>query len=342
MDADDLYGLALDEFVAERRALAKQLRKAGRRDEATEVAARRKPSVAAWAVNQLVRTQRSAIKELFDAGDELRDAQSDLLAGSGDGRALRAAGDRERAAVEDLVERARGLLSSAGNELSAGVIDRVSDTLHAAALDEEAREQARDGRLERELRHAGLGFGLGTSTTSEPAPRARSIAKAKQKGAAGDAPRAAGARAAGDKQGAAGDAPRAAGARAAGDKQGPVGDAPRTAAGDKHGATQSTQTAAARMRDERERAAEERAEAERVRRERAAARRDARAAHASAKRRADAATRALRAAEERRDEAAQALREADAALAAASEDAAGADDALRLAQAQLDEAQRKG
>ena len=100
-----LYGLPLDRFVTERGALAKSLR-AGRAGARTRrgVAALRKPSVAAWAVNQLVRTQRAAVQELFDAGDALRDAQADLLAGSGDGRALRAAGERERAAVEELVE----------------------------------------------------------------------------------------------------------------------------------------------------------------------------------------------------------------------------------------------
>jgi hypothetical protein len=48
------------------------------------VAKLRKPSVAAWAVNQLVRTQGRAIGELFDAGDALQRAQSDLLAGRGD------------------------------------------------------------------------------------------------------------------------------------------------------------------------------------------------------------------------------------------------------------------
>ena len=139
MDADDLYGLPLDRFVAERGALAKSLRKEGRRDEATDVAGLRKPSVTAWAVNQLVRTQRAAMQELLDAGDELRDAQSALLAGDGDARALRTAAERERAAVDDLVAISRGLLSSDGSELSATVMDRVSDTLHAAALDEARR-----------------------------------------------------------------------------------------------------------------------------------------------------------------------------------------------------------
>ena len=185
MDPDDLYGLALDRFVRERDLLAKSLRKDRRRDEAAAVAARRKPSVAAWAVNQLVRTQRPAVQELFRAGDELREAQSELLAGCGDGRALRAAGDRERLAVEDLVERARGLLSSAGNEMSETVIGRVGDTLHAAALDERAREQVRHGRLERELRHAGLGFELGVEDADvAPAPAAASPARPRESGGA--------------------------------------------------------------------------------------------------------------------------------------------------------------
>lgn len=158
MEPDDLYGLPLDRFVPERGALAKALRGEKRRDEAAAVAALRKPSVAAWAVNQVVRSQGSAVKALFSAGDELRDAQARLLDGKGDGRALRAANERERAAVDELVEAARGLLSSDGHELSPAVIERVADTLHAAALDEDAREQVREGRLERELRHAGLGL----------------------------------------------------------------------------------------------------------------------------------------------------------------------------------------
>jgi hypothetical protein len=159
MEPDDLYGLPLDQFVPERSALVKSLRAEKRRDEAAPVAALRKPSVAAWAVNQLVRSQGTAIGELYAAGDALRDAQAALLDGSGDGRALRAANERERAAVDTLVQAARGLLDPDGHELSATVVERVADTLHAAALDESAREQVRAGRLERELRHVGLGLG---------------------------------------------------------------------------------------------------------------------------------------------------------------------------------------
>ena len=168
IEPDELYGLPLDRFVAERGALAKALRAQKRRDEAATVAALRKPSVAAWAVNQLVRSQGAGVQELFDAGDALRDAQTQLLAGSGDGRALRAAGERERAAVDELVAAARGLLSSDGHELSGVVVERVDETLHAAALDPGAREQVRHGRLERELRHAGLGLGEAPAAPAAP------------------------------------------------------------------------------------------------------------------------------------------------------------------------------
>ena len=170
MEPDDLYGLPLDRFVAERAALAKALRADGHRAQATDVAGMRKPAVAAWAVNQLVRTQSRAVQVLFGAGDALREAQAELLAGRGDGRALRAAGERERTAVERLVDAARGLPTSDGQKLSAAVVERVADTLHAAALDEDAREQVREGRLERELRHVGLGLGESAAGAVPVAP----------------------------------------------------------------------------------------------------------------------------------------------------------------------------
>ena len=65
MDVDELYGLPLDRFTPERNALARELRNLGERERGAEVAALRKPSVAAWAVNQLARTQKRSIGELF-------------------------------------------------------------------------------------------------------------------------------------------------------------------------------------------------------------------------------------------------------------------------------------
>lgn len=158
-DPAALYGLPLDRFVPERTALVKALRQEGRREEAARVAKLAKPSVVAWAVNQLVRTQARAVGELFEAGDALQQAQADVVAGQGSARDLRAAAERERSAVSVLVQAARGLLDSDGHTLTPTTLERVSDTLHAAALDAEARAEVQGGTLRRELRHVGLGDG---------------------------------------------------------------------------------------------------------------------------------------------------------------------------------------
>jgi hypothetical protein len=167
-DEHDLYGLPLEDFISARTQLAKALRKDGHRERAGEVSSLRKPSVAAWAVNQLVRTRGRDVTGLFQAGDALQDAQSQLLAGHGDGHTLREAVERERDAVSRLVAQARGLLSSDGYELSQITLDRVSETLHAAALDDDSRALATDGCLVRELRHAGLGQGDAPSLAPSP------------------------------------------------------------------------------------------------------------------------------------------------------------------------------
>jgi hypothetical protein len=184
MDVDELYDAPLDQFVPRRGELARELRRQGKREQAAEVAALRKPSVAAWAVNQLVRTQPGSVAELFEAGDDLQEAHRTATAGRGDASSLRTAAQRERSAVDQLIEAARGLLTTDGHELSPTIIDRVADTLRAAALDDEAREQVREGRLERELRHVGLGVLAGGgalgSATAPATPRARKPAVQKR------------------------------------------------------------------------------------------------------------------------------------------------------------------
>lgn len=184
VDLDELYGLPLDRFIPERASMVRELRSGGDREQASAVAAVRKPSVAAWAVNQLTRTQRREVEALFAAGDALRDIQAGVLGGTADARDLRAAAERERAAVDALVAIARGLLSSGGLELSAATLERVAETLHAAALDDEACGQVSEGRLVRELRHVGLGAGLGGAIAAPPAsPGAgRSAAPAREAG----------------------------------------------------------------------------------------------------------------------------------------------------------------
>ena len=162
MDEHELYGVPRERFIAERDAWAKALRADGRRDEAAEVAALRKPTVAASAVNQLVRTESHRLGVLLDAGDALRAAQDRMLSGPGTAAELRDAVERERAAVDALVS----IAARAG--ATGAVSERVAGTLHAAALDEDARVQVCRGRLVDELQHVGFG---GESPGAAPAPR---------------------------------------------------------------------------------------------------------------------------------------------------------------------------
>src|SRR4051812_24933250 len=141
-DADDLYGLPLREFVPARDALAKRLCGEGRREDAAAVAALRRPSVAAWAVNQLMRTQRRAAAELLDAGAALFETQAGVLSGRGSAADLRTAAERQRRAVDALRGQAAGLLDEHGRAPSTQTLERVGETLHAISLDPELREDA--------------------------------------------------------------------------------------------------------------------------------------------------------------------------------------------------------
>jgi hypothetical protein len=181
---DRLYGLPREDFVRERDALAKQLRADGRRDEAAAVKALGKPTVAAWAANQAVRSQKKSARDLWKAGDQLSGAHDAVLAGKGSGAKLREATERERAAVERLVEAARGLLSASGGDLSEATIERVRETLHAGAIDPDAREEVAGGRSARERTPQGLfGGGANVFAVEAPARAAKAQPKAKAKAA---------------------------------------------------------------------------------------------------------------------------------------------------------------
>lgn len=150
-EADRLYGLPLAEFVGQRAALAKRLRTDGRRDEAAVVAKLPKPTVAAWAANQVLRTQGRDARELFAAGDALTAANQ---------KTLREAIGRHRTALGALAAAAEGLLDPDGRSLSAATLEKVRQTLNAASLDPEIREEAQAGRLAKERTYSGLGLGV--------------------------------------------------------------------------------------------------------------------------------------------------------------------------------------
>lgn len=154
-DIDRLYGLPLDEFVAHRDALAKKLRGDGDKDAATAAKALRKPTAGAWALNQAVRRRRGETDALLQAGERLRAAHASLLAG-GDRAELRAAMNDQRELAAALADCAEAIASETGKSGPA-LKERVRATLHAAALDDDVREDLARGRLVREREAVGLG-----------------------------------------------------------------------------------------------------------------------------------------------------------------------------------------
>ena len=169
---DALYGLPLDEFTPRRDELVKELRSAGKRDEAAWVKALRKPSTAAWLVNQLARTQRSDAKRVLDSSDALRVAQERALAREGNRDELAGAAAEHTDAMRALLARGPGLLDREGGSPSETTLERAAETLRAIPLDHEARAGFAAGRLTREHRAAGLGFAVsgGTAYASPAKP----------------------------------------------------------------------------------------------------------------------------------------------------------------------------
>jgi hypothetical protein len=166
---DRLYALDPGEFVVERDRLVKELRAADRREEASEVGDLRKPSVSAWAINQLARQDRRDVDLLLDAGHRLRDAQQRLMKGEAP-EGLDEARRIQREALQNLSKAARGILAGAGRE-SDVTLARIASTLQAAAIEEEGRELLARGRLTRDL--DAPGFDLLAPMAGGATPRKR-------------------------------------------------------------------------------------------------------------------------------------------------------------------------
>jgi hypothetical protein len=163
---DGLYHGPLEDFTAGRNELAKSLRSDGDADAADWVKGLAKPTRAAWLVNQLAVRKAGEVAALLELGKELRAAQEEMLAGSTDREKLREIARREQEAVGSLLGTAEAIGREHG--VGAGILDRVGETLQAAAGDPEVAEAIERGRLTREQRAASIGL-VGPVTPSTPA-----------------------------------------------------------------------------------------------------------------------------------------------------------------------------
>ena len=82
-DLNRLYSGPFDDFVKRRTLLARALRKAGKRSEASFVQKLPKPAFSAWLVNRVYWHEADLFQRLLEAGDGLRKAQKEFLPGQG-------------------------------------------------------------------------------------------------------------------------------------------------------------------------------------------------------------------------------------------------------------------
>lgn len=153
--AGALFGLDLDEFTAARNQLAKALKAEGHKAEAAVVAKLRKPTVTAWALNQLSRTRSELVDAVLGAGLALRKAMTQAV--GGDRSALRAAEANERRAVDAAVAAAVQILEGAGRGGGDAASQRMAATLRSAVLDPSVADEIRRGVLPVDRAISGFG-----------------------------------------------------------------------------------------------------------------------------------------------------------------------------------------
>lgn len=148
--ADELYALGLADFTPARDALAKRLRTEDRAL-SDQVKALRKPAMAAWVVNLLVRRDAEQVERVLGVGAALREAQSAL-----DGAELRALTRQRRQLTAAVTTQARALAAEEGVRVTEPVAEQVEATLTAAMLDPGAAQAVRSGLLVSPLTATGV------------------------------------------------------------------------------------------------------------------------------------------------------------------------------------------
>jgi DNA repair exonuclease SbcCD ATPase subunit len=163
-ELDRLYSLPLRDFVAARNLLAKRLLREKDREAAGRVKALVKPSLTAWAVNQLRYQAPDHLDALAAAAEKLRAGH---VAG---GDEHRSASEERRKALTAAVDRAAEILEAAGHPPTQGHRQRISHTLEALSAGGTTAEP-RAGRLHRDLEPAGFDALTDLAAALAAAPR---------------------------------------------------------------------------------------------------------------------------------------------------------------------------
>ena len=149
----ELYALPPGEFTAARNARAKEL-KQKEPELAAAVAELPKPSVAAAALNALVREDPSEVRALVQSGKRLRDAQEAAVTGK-KGPDLNAAVEEHRGALDRVQRDLRR------RKLGDATLEKAIRTLRVASVDPELQPLLERGTLHEDLSASGFGLDPG-------------------------------------------------------------------------------------------------------------------------------------------------------------------------------------
>ncbi len=171
-DVDELYALDPGAFVVARDALASRLRTEGDREGAKAVKALRRPTVTAWALNQLARRRGDEVRRLIDASAEVARAQVEVASG-GDAAEFRRRTKERRELVHRLAAAGVAILDEREAGSGTGRRDALVNALEAASMDDEGGATLLAGRLSAEPEPPSAFGGLlaAASAAAEHGPR---------------------------------------------------------------------------------------------------------------------------------------------------------------------------
>jgi hypothetical protein len=182
---DQLFAASLERFVAVRGELAVALAREGHKEDSRTLKGIHRPSVSAWATNQVVRHALGDVGTFFEAGDQLRHAQHAMLTGKSERASYQALAEVFREATTTLGATIREVLTNVGRNADSALVERVLSNFRNAAVSEDRRNKVLGGQLEDDIAVgdddlAGL-FGAmpgGSRAPSAASPRVAVTAKA--------------------------------------------------------------------------------------------------------------------------------------------------------------------
>ncbi|MET7497801.1 hypothetical protein [Streptomyces sp900116325] len=181
---DELFATPPPAFVSRREELAAEAKAEGRVEDARLIHAARRPSLAAWAANLLLRSQPAESRRFLELGRALREAYRTL-----DADGIKELSDQRSTIVSALSRQAVALAREAGHRLSDAAQQDLASTLRAVLADQDAADRWAAGRLESALTPpADFPSGIAAADAPQEPTRAPTAQRSSRTGAKDELP----------------------------------------------------------------------------------------------------------------------------------------------------------